>query len=186
MSHRPKGIAMLRKLLSAACLFLAGLSSAFADSFYVAPSIVYQTFAASGIGYNGIAPRLTLGYEDMLTPLFYAAAEIFSNPTTFKVYNNPTNLGSLRATYSYGASVIPGVNFDNTIIGYGRLGLIRTRFDNLGKVKSGAEYGLGVQWLINCSWSARAEYSYAKYNNITNIGHPDSNTYMIGLMYRFA
>lgn len=177
---------MLRRLLGTAALFTSMLSTAFAGSFYLAPTIIYQTMSASGIGYNGMAPRLTVGYEDMLTPVIYTGVEVFSNPTTFKTYNNPNNLGSLRATYSYGASILPGINFDNTIIGYGRLGIIRTRFDNLGKVKSGTEYGVGLQWNLNDLWSARGEYDYTKYNNIANIGHPSSNTYSIGLMYRFA
>jgi len=183
---------MLRKLLYTAIIYVLSLAVANAGSlcpgsFYVAPTIVYQTMSLPGIGYNGIAPRLTLGYEDMLTPVIYTAAEIFTNPTTIKVYNNPNNMGSLRVTYSYGASILPGISFaDNVTVGYIRLGVIKTRFDNLGKIRSGFQYGVGVKWGLNDLWSVRGEYSYTKYNNIVNFGHPDSNTYSIGLMYSFA
>lgn len=177
---------MLRKLLSAACLFVAGLSTANAGSFYLAPTIVYDAISVPGIGYNGIGPRLTLGYDDMLTERIYASAEIFTSPTTWKVYNNPNDFGSLKTTYSYGGSLIPGISLDGTIIAYGRLGVIRTRFDNLDTVKNGVQYGIGVQWLLSCPWSLRAEYSYIKYREISNIGHPDTNSYMLGLLYRFG
>lgn len=177
---------MLKKLIHITALSAACLSTAFAGNFYAGPSIIYQTVSADGIGYNGAAPRLTLGYQDMLSQRVYAAAEIFSNPTTFKIYNNPNNVGSLRVTYSYGISVLPGVNLDNTIIGYVRLGVIKTRFDNLNVVKSGAQYGVGLHWLMTDVWSIRGEYSYTKYKSITNIGHPDANTYSIGLMRTFA
>jgi len=173
---------MLRKaLLTTACL-LTVLPPAHAGYFYLGPTIVYQTMSVNNAGYNGIAPRMTLGYEDMLTPVIYTGVEIFSNPTTIKVYNNPSDQGSLRVTYSYGASLLPGINFDNTIVGYGRLGLIRTRFDNLGQVKSGVEYGVGIKWMLNDLWSAKGEYTYTKYNNINPMGHPSSNTYSIGLL----
>jgi opacity protein-like surface antigen len=176
--------AILRKAFCVAGLFFCGLPAALAG-FYVAPTIVYETLSVPGIGYNGVGPRLTLGYEDMLTQLIYAGAEVFTSPTTFKVYNNPNNIGSLRITYSYGASILPGFNIDNTIVGYVRLGLVRTRFDNLGVIKSGTQYGVGVQWILTDLWRARFEYSLTKYNNIANIGHPDGNTTSIGLMYRF-
>jgi opacity protein-like surface antigen len=176
---------MLRKAFCVTALFLTGLPASFAG-IYLGPAIVYDTVSVPGIGYNGIGPRLTLGYDDMLNERLYAGAEVYTSPTTFKVYNNPNNIGSLRITYTYGASILPGINFDNTIIGYARLGVVRSRFDNLGVVKSGTVYGLGIQWVLTDLWRARFEYQLTKYNNITNIGHPDGNTTMVGLMYNFS
>lgn len=176
---------MLRKLLCATVLFFTGLSTAWAGSLYLGPEIVYQALAVNDIGYNGVSPRFSLGYEDMFTQYIYGAAEIFTSPTTATIYNNPNNFGSLRITYSYGASILPGISFDGTIIGYGRFGYIRTRFDNLGKVEGGVQYGLGLRWVLTDLWSARVEYSYTKYQNIAPIGHPDMNSYMLGLTYRF-
>lgn len=177
---------MLRKALGVTALFLTGLSTAFAGNFYMGPAVVYQAIAVSDVGYNGVSPRLTVGYEDMYTEYLYGAAEIFTSPTTFTIYSNPNNIGSARITYSYGASILPGFNFDRTIIGYVRLGYIRSRFDNLGSVEGGVQYGAGLHWALTDIWSVRGEYSYTKFHNIAPIGHPDMNSYSIGLTYRFA
>jgi len=176
---------MLRKSICIAGLYLAGLSSACA-SVYLAPEIVYRAISANNIAFNGVSPSLALGYDEMLSERFYAGVEVFDNLATIKIYNNSNNFGSLRTTYSYGASILPGINFDNTIMGYLRIGMIRTHFSNLNVNKSGAQYGLGIQWAISGPWSARLEYAYTKYSDISNIGHPTANQFSIGLMYHFC
>ncbi len=179
---------MLRKILfRAAFLFLAGLSPVYAGDFYLGPSILFQSLSVPGVGFNGIsAPRITAGYEDMLTQNFYGAAEVFGTPATIKVWNGSDKDGSLRITYDYGVGILPGINFDNTIVGYGRLGYIRTRFSNMGKIKGGVQLGLGIQWVLTDVWSARLEYTHTRFHDIAPIGHADMNSFGIGVIYRFV
>jgi hypothetical protein len=176
---------MWRKMVCIAGMGLCSAGAAHAG-LYLAPTIVYESISVPDVGFNGVGPRLTLGYQDYIYNQITGAAEIFASPSVFSVYNNPNNNGSLRITYAYGASFLPGYNFDNSIIGYLRIGIIRSRFDNIGVIRSGGQYGMGIQWVLTTDWSARVEYAYAKYNNITPLGHPDESQYSLGLMYRFA
>jgi opacity protein-like surface antigen len=175
---------MLRKLACALCL--VGASSAYAGAVYLGPSVVYESITTANAGFGGIGPRLSLGYEELVTDKIYFAGEVFANPATFKLFNNPAPKGSLRVTYSYGGSVLPGYNLDNTIIAYGRLGFIRSRFSNVDEVKGGFQYGLGLQYVISEYWSVRGDYTRTTYSSINFLGDPKSDQYMAGLMYRFC
>lgn len=162
---------------------------ALASSFYSAIDLPYEsikTTGASDISYGGYNPRLAFGIENLFANWYYLAGEVFYGPISMTVNNNPDNNGSLKTSYSYGVSVIPGLNFDDIVIGYARIGAIRTRFSSIDVNKSGFQIGAGLQGVINACWRVRGDYVRTIYNSISGIGDPKADQYSVGLIYAFA
>lgn len=160
-------------------------TEAWAGSFHIGPMVEYDSFSKGNARFLGIAPHFTFGYSDLVVDCFVLGAELFAGPKTFDFKNSPTNTVSLRTTYNYGASLIPGYIFDNVVMGYLRLGGIRTRFDNLSTVKNGLETGIGMEWLMDMNWSIRGEYDYIRYTSINGVGTVKADVFAIGLKYTF-
>ena len=122
----------------------------------------------------------------MANSLIYIAGELFAIPFTAVLNNNPNKINSLKTSYSFGASILPGYYFDDSVLGYVRLSYIATRFEKIPTTKAGYEAGLGVDisWTVN--WRVFGEYDYVKYRSIDNLGTPKAGNYIVGLKYNFV
>ena len=155
------------------------------SSFYIAPTVLYTNLYIDKVTFQGITPRLAVGYDGMATKYVYLAGELFANLATATLKNHPAPAGSLKTSYSYGAAVLPGYPFDDSVLGYLRIGYIATRFENLHTTKAGYEVGAGFELGWTECWSVRAEYNYLKYRTIPNVGGPRAQQVNVALKYKF-
>jgi hypothetical protein len=176
---------MFRRFLATMGLSVGCLSSAFAG-IYMGPLVSYESIKAGGASYEGYAPRLTLGYGDYVRDAVWLAGELLAGVGTINHNYNPSPTVSLKTSYSYGASILPGVGLDNTLLAYGRIGVMRTRFSNLQQVQNGYQLGLGLQAKLTDVWNMRAEYSNIKYRSMAGVGRPTADQYSIGLVYKWT
>lgn len=127
-------------------------------------------------------------------------------------FNITTPLGSLssniRHNWNYGLAILPGFRLNNATTAYVRLGWDWANVKHDGTVttvtppatfsgnhtntRNGFIYGVGMETLIACNWSLRADYTYVNYNNDNDgdrIGsriHPSDNRFAVGIVYHFC
>lgn len=134
--------------------------------------------------YKGIEGTLSLGYAGVLTPAFYLAGEIFAGDS-WNVRNFPENGVSVRSTWTYGISLIPGMMLTDYVMAYVRLGAVRTRFSHEGENNTGWQVGVGGQTNLAPCWDLRGEYVYTGYRSDNDVGRPASDQFNIGVVYKF-
>lgn len=216
---------MLKKFLAAATILLATASfgspcsnsdiTCYSDALpYVGAnigglfprwSLKDTSQATTNFSANGVYGGLFAGFGTMLDSNFYIAAEGFgnesyasSNTKTINSVGGPAS-DSLTMRYSYGGSIRPGIVFGGGMLGYLRIGVIRSRFNlhqtvvpfgatsNLSKnTVTGAQYGIGLQREISRNFSLRGEYDYSTYRSFrafNNLIHAYNNTFGVGLVY---
>ena len=153
-------------------------------------------------GGTGAVGNLFGGYGEILNQYFYLGAEGFvgltSTKGSTKKINNTTS--SLKQTYNYGASVIPGVMVTKDTLAYARIGVIRSRFeqDNShdfipfhGKTLTGHQLGVGVRTAITDKVDFQTEYTYSAYQSLGGSGigssiKPNDSQVKIGFVYNFG
>jgi hypothetical protein len=178
-----EGVSMLKKLLVASAIFGGCLSSVFAG-LYLGPSLSYDSIWVGNTRYQGISPRITLGFGHDFGEWVYGAVEIFAT-RSFQLHNNP-NIASLRVTWVYGASILPGIQLDPVLAAFARLGIVNADFVNIGTDRTGYQAGLGLQAKLSPSWTIRAEYDYTHYRVLDAIGgNPNESQYVAGFLYDF-
>lgn len=178
---------MLRRTIAASTLFIATTSLSFAYNFYIAPSLVYQGISAGNVDYMGMSLRPAVGIGGPFrNSEYYIGGELFGNTKPMTFHNHRSGTAGLKPSYSVGASFLPGYQIDDEFIGYVRLGVIYTNFDNLDMTRRGWQIGAGLQGrLIGC-WDVRGEYNYTKYRSITGIGTPKASEWLLGVVYKFG
>lgn len=175
---------MFKKILITSTLLMGCHTSVFAG-LYVGPSLNYESISSNGLRYEGLRPMIVAGYGNVFRSWLYFAMEAFLGSKSIDINNKSGDGISLRTSYAYGGSFIPGVFLDDQILGYIRLGLISTKFTQLDIKKSGYEAGLGIEAkMIDC-WNIRAEYDYVSYNSIAGLGHLKAGEYNLAVIYRF-
>ncbi len=159
---------------------------------YIGLSIGDRTnYTGSPLVFKGIDGNLSLGYGALVSPSFYLAGEIFGIGTVnVKDLTNTNSRGnniSAKSNWSYGLSLLPGYMLTDTVLGYIRGGVIRTRFNgaNVGVNDTGWQIGLGGQTSLAQNWDIRAEYIYSYYGNVDSIGKLSSDQANLGLVYKF-
>lgn len=118
--------------------------------------------------------------------------------------------GSVKTTWDVGLSVLPGFLVTDCILTYLRLGATDTRFNsnssghrnNNNNTKWGWHVGVGAQSTICQNWDLRGEYIYTQYGRLNgnrhrrtvdgvtrswdhNTGHPQSDQFNLGIVYKF-
>jgi len=179
---------MLKKIiLSGAILLSTALSTtaSFADEqtptnltgIYVGGSsgLVVNTDGRDG-HFRGLPMTVSAGFGGMTNPNVYLAGEIFGTLLTPSI----NDAGSVKTTYGYGVSFIPGFTISESTMTFLRLGLIKTRFDRMRSVKTGGQFGLGLQTNLSETLAVRGEYDYAHYT-----GSLTSDQFNFGLIYKF-
>jgi opacity protein-like surface antigen len=174
---------MLKKTLVTAALLTLTSSLAFATAApYVGAGLGITNNSGSGNYFRGTSGSLLAGYAQKDQNI-YLAGEIFTNIFTASI-NDSYNVGSLKTSYSYGISFIPGVLLSDHTIAFARLGLVRTRFSSLSSTTNGGEIGAGLQANFAQNWDIRGEYDYINYSN-TNRVSPRADQFNVGLIYKF-
>lgn len=173
---------MFRQCLIKAIIFCGLLSKTFAG-FYVGPKVAYIGNKAGNVSYDAWTINATLGYRDIVWDYVILGGELFGGLTSFPIKNHPNNVGSLRTTYIYGISLLPGYIFDDVFTGFVRLGYARTRFDNVGLIRTGFQKGVGLDYKFAPCWSFRGEYINTQWQSIRGIGSPGTDEFAIGLVY---
>lgn len=149
--------------------------------------------------FNGIEVVGSAGWGWMFTPDFYIAAEIFGGDSFNVKDYGATGLGetgSVRTTWNFGVSLLPGVMINDSILGYVRISYIRAHFRNNptdticdcdnGTNRNGWQVGLGGESNLCGGWDVRGEYVYSQYtNSIAGIGIPRAHQFTLGLVYKF-
>ena len=178
---------MFKKLAVAATLATMSCS-AFAGSFYVGPSITLNNVTSSDASYRGVAPKMSLGFGDMLSSTFYMGAELNATPGSILIQNNYTSGSNenVRTTASYGADLIPGIKLNDSSMIYGRLGAVNTNFTAQDKHVWGAQAGVGIQTALSQDWDIRGEYDFTGYRSISNVGSAKSDSFAIGVIHKFG
>lgn len=173
---------------------------------YVGFSLYPRTvIAGRPAAYKGFGGNLFAGYGAMMSCNFYLAGELFVGDTwKLKSYRSHTRRlddgrtiadgGSAKTTWDVGASIIPGFLITDCVLTYLRLGATDTRFsnnnnhghhNNNNKSKVGWHVGLGGQTTICQNWDLRGEYIYTQYGSISHVGHPQSDQFNLGVVYKF-
>lgn len=180
---------MLKKIITIIGIWLSCLSSVSAATFYIAPSAVWDSFYANPIRYEGLSAKITVGVGliTFQSP-FTIAIEGWVDP--IKPYthtNNTFGIVSLKPSYSYGASLLPGYNLDDYIHVFLRLGVLSTKFDNLNETLTAWQAGAGADIAFSCysRWRLRGEWNFAKYRSTSRVGVIEDGQYSAGFVYRF-
>lgn len=179
---------MLKKITVLTALGLSLSSTAHAGVFYIGPTLSYESITTSqSISYNGVTFRPALGYGSMLgDTAIYLGAEMFGGLKPLTLNNNAKNGISLKPSYSYGISVLPGYFFDQDTLGYLRVGPIIQRFDQVGVTKTGFEVGIGLAYSFAECWNMSGEFDYMKYPSFATVSGPREGQFTLGLHYLFA
>lgn len=172
-----------KKILMGTAVLASSITVANAG-LYIGPTLMVRDTIATNSTVRESGLRLSLGYGDFVAPSFYLAGELFAIPGSILLKNNTSSGSSARNTYSYGASLIPGVSLTDTVLGYMRLGVVESRFTSASTTAAGGQAGVGLQTGLTPSWDLRMEYVYTMYRHISNIGSPKSDWMGLGLTYK--
>lgn len=175
----------MKRIRLSGLLLMCCAMPVFAGSYYLGPTVTYESFYINSIRYQAISPRLTGGYGGWMNQWVYLGGELFASPHDFKYNDNPQIDQTLKVNYTFGASVIPGVFLDNLVMAYARLGLLYAKFSQVNATRQAWQAGLGLEAKYNDNWSVRGEYAYAKFNNLSNVGSPASDEFSASILYRF-
>jgi len=170
---------MFKKLLVASAILAMTSHVAMAGVPYVGASMgVVATTSGSG-NFRGLPITVSGGYGSLINPNVYLGGEIFGVLTTVNFDNNAQP--SLKTTYGYGISFIPGLMLSEHTMTYARLGVVRSRFTNYDKNVTGGQAGVGIQTSVTQNVDLRGEYDYTKYTNFSNV---KSDGFNLGLVYK--
>ncbi len=176
---------MLKKIIAIMLILIGNVSNAFAGSFYLGPSLIYQNTYTRLLRYESFNPGGFFGYGSVIQESMYFGGELFANVRTESFNNKTNNNLDLKNKYSYGFSLIPGFFFDPTFMGYARIGFIQTRFNQPSSTKNGWQFGGGLEMSLTSNWNARAEFDYIKYQALTKvIGSPGAIQFGLSAVYR--
>lgn len=175
---------MLKKIGAASLLGFATVSC-FAGQFYLGPSIIVQNTSTSHSDYRGISPRFSLGYGSLIDHNIFLAGEFNAIFGSTEVGNSNTS-NSLRTSYSYSLSMLPGLFVNDATKAFMRFGAVATRFADQNRVGMGGQLGLGLQTTIHGRWDIRCEYSYTAYQSIHDLHSPTADTFAIGVIRSFG
>lgn len=176
---------MFKKLLITTAVLAATSSTIFAASApYLGASLGLVNNTSTTANFRGIPLTIMGGFGAAFDQNFYLAGELFATLGTSAVTNDNPNSTSIRTSFGYGASVLPGVMVNDHTMLFGRFGIIKSRFSSLSTTANGGEFGLGLQANLMQNWDLRAEYDYIKYHRTAGIS-PKTDAFNIGLIYKF-
>ena len=181
---------MFKKLLIASALLATTSTVALATQATPAPYLgasVGVVDNTSGAGsFRGMPLTVNAGYGGVINQNFYLAGELSGVLGTMTLNSHPTRTNrSLRTTFGYGASIIPGVMISDRTLAFARLGVVKTRFTNYTNTATGGQAGLGLQTALTQNLDIRGEYDYTKYGRFSGVS-VKSDAFNLGLVYKFA
>lgn len=176
---------MFKKLLITTAILTAttGIAVASSSSPYVGVGTGINVVTGSSSVFRGMPLNIFAGYGATVAQNIYLGGELFGTVGTLQVTDNTSGTSSLKTTYGFGASFMPGLILADHTMAYVRMGVVRTRFSNLSSSATGGQVGLGMQTSLAQNWDLRGEYDYTGYNKVRSIS-PRSDLFTVGLVYK--
>lgn len=174
-----------RFILTGAALVLTSSMAIASPAPYVGAGLGITTNTSSFGSYRGVPFNVFAGYGGVVNQNFYLAGELDANVGTAEISNKSSGL---KTTYSYGASVLPGVMLSDRTLAFARVGVVRAHFTSPSNNSTGGEVGLGMQTNLTQNLDLRGEYNYISYRSINVAGlstSPRSDVAKIALVYKF-
>lgn len=177
---------MVKKLLSLCALFIITTSYAFAAaSIYIVPNVKYESLSINNIRYEGITGQLEVGYGGPIYGNYFLAGEVYASPKSINIHNNNGNVISLKPSWDFGGSILPGYIFDASTLLYLRLGAERTHIPGPDATQNGGQLGAGIQFNLNACWDIRGEFNYTWFGKMDDLGKLNKAQYLVGFVFRF-
>lgn len=183
---------MLKKLIIGSAILVTTSGAAFANAApYVGAGLgvlANTTNSANSGSYRGVPFNVFAGYGGVLTESFYLAGELTGTLTTGVIADN----GMIKSTYSYGASILPGVMLSDHTLAFLRAGVVRTRFSEISTSQTGGQFGFGMQTSLTQSVDLRGEYDFTAYRSVNAkfagtrySAKPRQDAFNLSLVYKF-
>lgn len=200
---------MLKKLILATAIMAASSAALANGAPYVGASIGVNTDVFNvkddfgntlNFGGRGAIGSLFAGYGAMVSQSFYLGGEVFgdlTNTTSDITIGTDALKDKFKEKYGYGISIIPGLALSDHTMAYGRLGVVRSKFEvketspvanSEEKSLTGAQFGLGIQTSLTQNVDLRGEYDFTTYSSGNFSGNtlkPRSDQFNIALLYKF-
>jgi opacity protein-like surface antigen len=195
LSKQTKGVRMLQRSLVVGLLSLGFAGSAMAVCGpYVGGSVGITANTASATMYGnfrGAPLSAFIGYDATINNQFYIAGELTGTLMTGEISNH----GSVKTSYGYGGSILPGFMISDHTVAFTRLGIVQSHFPrvkspvgSVSRNSNGAQVGLGLKTSLTQNIDLRGEYDYISYRDINSHGYkvkPRSDVATLSLIYLF-
>lgn len=132
--------------------------------------------------FHGVEGTVFAGYSTAWDQM-YGAVEIFAQKAA-SIANYRTTAGSTASSWGYGLSVLPGYMVTENVLGYLRLGVVKSRFTTGNSNLTGGQVGLGMETALSNNWDLRGEWVHSFYKAM-RLGNPKSQQFNLGLLYKF-
>ena len=177
---------MFKKLLIASAILATTSTVALASGApYLGASLGVVDNTSSAGSSRGMPLTVNAGYGATVNQNVYLAGEVFGVLGTYTLNSNPNMYSrSIKTTYGYGVSFIPGVMISDHTMTYARLGVVKSRFTNYSETVAGGQAGLGIQTSLTQNLDLRGEYDYTKYNKFSGVS-VKTDAFNVGLVYKF-
>lgn len=151
---------------------------------------VRTNYTSNPVAYKGLEGTLTAGFGVLMKSGFYIGEEVFAaDGVQLQNYSDSAEGG--KSSWSIGLSVLPGYLILDNLIGYLRLGVVKTYFSSNGSY-NGGQVGLGLEAALSENWDLRSEYIYSFYGTESScssepgeLGSVKSDQFNVGLIYKF-
>lgn len=176
---------MFKKTLLASMIATAiSVSTSTFAGFYAGPGIGVMDTLNNTSAFRGLTPRVVFGYEDV-EDLGYFGVEAFATPGIIPMTQaNAPGTATVKSSYNFGASILPGLVMGPQTVGFFRFGLITSRFSETDSHKTGAQLGVGLLTSVSPAWDIRGEYDYSIYGGVGRAGSPKSDEFQLTFIYR--
>lgn len=180
---------MFKKFLLASSVFALTTSVAFANAApYLGGGvgiIVNTTTSDNNVPsqpgfFRGLPVNIFAGYGGVISQNFYLAGEVFGTVGTAEISSSNS---SVRSSYSYGASLLPGLMLSDHTFAFVRAGVVRTSF--VSRSQTGGQAGIGLQTSVTQNIDVRGEYDFTAYGSFDGVGAPRSDASNIAVVYKF-
>jgi len=177
---------MFKKLLVASAILAATSSVALAAGApYLGAGLGIVDNTSSVGNFRGVPLTVNAGYGATVNQSLYLGGELFGVIGTSSLDTNAkAGYKSIKTTYGYGLSFIPGIMVSDHTMTYARLGVVKSRFTHYSKTVTGGQLGLGMQTSLTQNWDLRGEYDYTKYNKFSGVS-AKADAFNVGLVYKF-
>jgi len=179
---------MSKKIVLVSALLVTTAGIANAGPFpYIGANLGINTITSTDtVNSNVAAARvvpvtLFAGYGGLITQNIYFAGELSGTPASAEI----TNKNNIKTTYGFGLSLLPGLMLNDHAMGFARAGFVRSRFSGMNMLCTGGIFGLGLQTSLTQHVDLRGEYDFTAYRTVGTLGAPRSDTFNLGLVYRF-
>lgn len=135
-------------------------------------------------GFRGAPLSLLAGYGGLISDAYTLAGEVNATLLTGTLSGRNT----LKTSYGYGISILPGYMLSDTTQAFLRAGFVRAEFSQNDNYVSGGQLGLGLQTAVMQHVDVRGEYDFTAYRSFRTMGSsvaPRQDAATLSLIYKF-